>query len=298
MRSGTFATRLLPAAGCLMATLWAAPADAQLNGENLLGDMGVKSGTPARARRLRLQHLLPLRHGLHQGHERQEPVARSERCRATDDQRGHAGDPLRLVEESPRRAFRDDGRAAGGERRARSARLRLHRESEHRPQRHVCHAGAARVALRRAPTRLSASASSHRPAATPPAPATTSARACGATKCRPALPSTSIAQRSLSLSSTAFWEAHGKKKAQVHVEQRHVVRRQGRAAPHARGRRRQVVPARRGDIRRRLLRAVESHRRRVRRHRGRHARGLPSATSTACSASDRTSRFRLRRRRS
>jgi hypothetical protein len=45
MRSGTFATRLLPAAGCLMATLWAAPAAAQLNGENLLGDMGVKSGT-------------------------------------------------------------------------------------------------------------------------------------------------------------------------------------------------------------------------------------------------------------
>jgi hypothetical protein len=33
------------AAGVLMATLWASPAAAQLNGENLLGDMGVKSGT-------------------------------------------------------------------------------------------------------------------------------------------------------------------------------------------------------------------------------------------------------------
>jgi len=45
MRSGRCAARLLSTAGCLMATLWAAPAAAQLNGENLLGDMGVKSGT-------------------------------------------------------------------------------------------------------------------------------------------------------------------------------------------------------------------------------------------------------------
>jgi hypothetical protein len=29
----------------LLATVFAAPAHAQLNGENLLGDMGVKSGT-------------------------------------------------------------------------------------------------------------------------------------------------------------------------------------------------------------------------------------------------------------
>jgi hypothetical protein len=36
---------LLPAAGMVMVLLCATPAAAQLNGENLLGDMGVKSGT-------------------------------------------------------------------------------------------------------------------------------------------------------------------------------------------------------------------------------------------------------------
>jgi hypothetical protein len=42
---GTTAARGLAATLGLLGLLWAAPAQAQLNGENLLGDMGVKSGT-------------------------------------------------------------------------------------------------------------------------------------------------------------------------------------------------------------------------------------------------------------
>jgi hypothetical protein len=41
----TMRPNVLAAAGLLAAMLWANPARAQLNGENLLGDMGVKSGT-------------------------------------------------------------------------------------------------------------------------------------------------------------------------------------------------------------------------------------------------------------
>lgn len=41
----TFARTTMVAALGVTALLWAAPAHAQLNGENLLGDMGVKSGT-------------------------------------------------------------------------------------------------------------------------------------------------------------------------------------------------------------------------------------------------------------
>lgn len=44
-RNDAVRRRLVPAAGLLAAVLWAAPAAAQLNGENLLGDMGVRSGT-------------------------------------------------------------------------------------------------------------------------------------------------------------------------------------------------------------------------------------------------------------
>jgi hypothetical protein len=41
----TTAKKVLTTAVLLMAALVASPAQAQLNGENLLGDMGMKSGT-------------------------------------------------------------------------------------------------------------------------------------------------------------------------------------------------------------------------------------------------------------
>jgi len=45
MKPNVTTRRLLPIAGTLAAILCATPVHAQLNGENLLGDMGVKSGT-------------------------------------------------------------------------------------------------------------------------------------------------------------------------------------------------------------------------------------------------------------
>ena len=63
--------------------------------------------------------------------------------------------------------------------------------------------------------------------------------------------------RSISVSTTAFWETHGKKEGSVMARHHDDRERQGRAAAHARRRHRQVVPARRGAHRCRLLRAVE-----------------------------------------
>ena len=178
---------------------------------------GREERHPARAGPLYVEHLLSLLHRHHQGSERQAAGARPDRDGEPDDPRRHAAVFYVRQEEGARRALRDDGGAADRQGRTRGAGPRTVRRSEHRAERPLCHAGAAWWHFARAD--VTAGVGFFAPTGRyRPAPATTSARACGATRCRAVAPSISTRRRSISLSTTAYWETHGKKEGEVHVE--------------------------------------------------------------------------------
>ena len=194
----------------------ALPAQAQLNGENLLGDMGVKSGTQPEPG-LCLEHLLPLLHRYDQGPEGQSHRARSDAAGKSDHPCGDAAVLYVTPKKGARRELRDDGGAAVRQRRARSAGPWLGRGGEHGPSDLYVMPAQLGWHFKRADV-IAGVGFFARPAVQPrrerqPRQGHVELRGVGG---RHGL-SRSTA-RSFSLSTTAFWETHGKKDGEVHVE--------------------------------------------------------------------------------
>ena len=127
----------LVAAACALTLLAAVPAQAQLNGSHSLGDFGVLSGSQPAARLLRRALLLPLRHRHHQGRRRKHVAPHSRRSEQPRARRRGSHRVVREQGQDPGRELRRDGRASLCERVARSPGLPLGRDDRHRRRRHA-----------------------------------------------------------------------------------------------------------------------------------------------------------------